>query len=219
MRPSLSFLWSVLVLSLASVIAARAQQPLNAEIRITKIEPIFVDSPKIMAGAYSKKAAPGRPAPWIEVDVTFDRVQTAKTEPKFADELTFNYYILLKNQLVTAEKKPTMLTGSVTHISTPDGKDLHSSIYVNPRTLAKLFDGKAPVNVAQSILDVGVTVSGKNGLLAAVAWKTPVTKDGKGWWENASYTPTPGLLLNKGETPFAPLEWDYFEPVKSKSSN
>ena len=111
-----------------------------------------------------------------------------------------------------------MLTGTVTHVCVPDGKDLHSSIYISPRTLAKMFDGKAPVTLTQAIADAGVAVSGKEGPLAAFAWKSQVTKEGKGWWENALYSPTPGLLLNKNETPFAPLEWDFFEAIKSKTN-
>ena len=218
--PSFKSIWPASVLFLAAVIAAQAQQPLNTEVRITKVEVAFVESPKLMANTYSKKSAAGKAASWIEVETTFERIP-AKTSPKFAEELTFNYYILLKNQLVSPDKKQTLLTGSVTHVSVPDGKDLHSCIYVTPRTLAKMFDGKSPVNVAQAVVDAGVTVTGKDGLLAAFAWKggTVVAKEGKGWWDNAIYTPKPGFLLNKSETPFAPLEWDYFESIKPKAAN
>ena len=219
MRPSIIFLRSFLVLTLGAVIVAQAQQPLNSEIKITKIEPAFVDSPKIQGGTYIKRPGAGRPVQWIEVEVTFDRIPSPKAVSKFAEELTFNYFILLKNQLSTTEKKPTMLTGSVTHVSIPDGKDLHSSIYISPRTIARMFDGKAPFTVAQAVVDAGVTVTGKEGLLAAFAWKTQVTKEGKGWWDNTMYSPTPGFLLNKNETPFAPLEWDFFEAIKPKTSN
>ena len=71
----------------------------------------------------------------------------------------------------------------------------------------------------QTVTDVGVTISGKNGLLAIATSKGTVKGD-KGWWDNtALYTPTPGALLNKSETPFAPLEWDYYEAIKSKAGN
>ena len=221
MRSSLSFICTALVLTLGTVSLAQAQQPLNSEIKITKIEPLFVESPKISGPAYTKRAASGRAAQWIELDVTFDRVLASKTSPKFADELTFTYYILLNNQLTTEDKKPTMLTGSVTHVTVHAGKDLHSSIYVSPRTILRMFDGKSPTSAAQAIFNVGVTVSGKDGFLAAFALKGgAVAKDGKYWWDNtALYTPVSGFLLNKGETPFAPLEWDYFEAIKPKSSN
>lgn len=218
MRPSFASIPLILSALLVVSIPSRAQQPaLNTEVTIAKIEPTLIDSPKISASGYSKKTS-GRPGSWLEVEVTFDRNALAK-EPKFAEELTFNYYILLKNESVNEDKKPTMLTGAVTHVHVPQEKGLHSVAYVSPRTLAKLFDGKVPVNAQQALIDVGVTVTGKDGLLAISTSKGTVKGD-KGWWDNtALYTPTAGAILNKSETPFAPLEWDYYEAIKSKSGN
>ncbi len=219
MRPSFSLLAAASLLSFtASPSVCHAQQaPLNSEIKITKIDPSFMDSPKINAAGYTKKST-GRPSPWLEVEVTFDRAALPK-EPKFAEELTFNYYILLKNDHVTEDKKRTMLTGSVTHVSVPEDKNLHSVAFVAPRTLARLFDGKAPVNAQQAVVDIGVTVTGKGGLMALSALNSPVQGD-KGWWDNAAaFTTVSGAVLNKNETPFAPLEWDFYEAIKSKSGN
>lgn len=193
-----------------------AQSVPNTEVQVTKLETAYVDSPKITAGGYNKKST-GRPSPWLEVEVTFDRAALPKA-PKYSDDLTFNYYILLKNEDATEDKKPTLLTGSVTHVHVPQEKALHSAMYVSPRVLAKLFDGKVPVNAAQAIVDAGVTISGKEGLLAIATAKGSVKGD-KGWWDNPQYTQTSGLLLNKSETPFAPLEWDYFEAIKPKAGN
>lgn len=218
MRSSPFALSASLLITLVAVSqTGLAQQALNSEVAITKIESSFVDSPKINAAGYNKKSTV-RPSPWLEVEVTFERAALPK-EPKFADELTFNYYVLLKNEQVNPDKKPTLLTGSVTHVNVPQEKALHSVMYVSPRTLARFFDGKAPVNAAQSIVDVGVTISGKDGLLAIHTAKGTVKGD-KGWWDNpAAFTVVSGALLNKNETPFAPLEWDFYEAIKSKSGN
>ncbi|MEI6277892.1 MAG: Amuc_1102 family pilus-like protein [Verrucomicrobiae bacterium] len=197
---------------------ARSQQaPLNSAILIQKIEPTFVESPKIISG-YSKKAQPRAPK-WLEIDVTFDRNVVPKA-PKFIEELTFNYYILLKNEKDTEDRKPTLLTGSVTHVHTPQEKGLHAVAYVSPRTLARFFEGKVPVNAQQTVEDVGIEVGG----LAIKTWKgqlggTPQAP--VGWWTALAqkYTSASGFVLSKDQTPFAPLEWDYFEPVKSKSGN
>lgn len=218
MRPSSATFISALLALLVVSPPVRAQQaPLNSEVAITKIEDNFIESPKIQAGTYSKKSQT-RPGSWLEVEVTFDRNVLPKA-PKFADELTFNYYILLKNEHVTEDKKPTLLTGSVTHVHIPQEKGLHSVEYVRPRTLAKFFEGKAPVNAQQTVVDIGVEIMGKDGLLAISTMKGTVKGD-KGWWSNTGlYTVTPGAILNKNETPFAPLEWDYYEAIKSKSGN
>jgi hypothetical protein len=201
---------------LAFSLPARSQQaPINTEILIQKIEPTFVESPKLASG-YAKKSQ-ARPLKWLEIEVTFER--NAKVE-KFADELTFHYYILLKNETATEDRKPTLLTGSVTHVLTPQEKGLHAVAYVNPRTLANFFDGKVPVNVQQTLMDYGVTVTGKDGLLAILSMKPQGVKGDKGWWDTpTAYTSVPGFILSKDQTPFAPLESDYFEPVKSKSGN
>jgi len=220
MRSSLFSIALVVSVGLAFSLPARSQQaPVNTEILIQKIEPTFVESPKIASG-YSKKS-PGRPLKWLEVEVLFDR--NAKI-PKFADELTFQYYILLKNERATEDRKPTLLTGSVTHVLTPQEKGLHAVVYASPRTLAKFFDGKDPVNVQQAVEDVGVEVKGGGALLAIKTWKGQLggtVQAPVGWWTAGaqSYSSVPGFILNKNETPFAPLEWDYFEPVKSKSGN
>jgi hypothetical protein len=219
MRSSLLLTAVLVSVGIAIPLSGRAQQPqLNSEITIQKIEPAFVESPKISSPGYTKKSQ-GRALKWLEIEVVFDRIASAKS-PKYADELTFNYYILLKNEAESEDGKPTLLTGSVIHVHTPQEKALHSVAYVSPRTLAKFFAGKVPVNVAQSLADYGVTVSGKEGLLAIHSMKPQGVKGGKGWWDDASpYSVVPGKILNKDETPFAPFEWDYFEPVKSKSAN
>lgn len=216
MRPSLVALGSLFLIG--SQLLAQ-QTSLNTEVSILKIEPAFVDSPKLSVPGYSKRASGGgRPVPWLEVEVAFDRNPASKGD-KYADELTVNYYILLKNETANEDRKPTLLTGSVTHIHVPQEKALHSSIYLNPRTLSKLFDGKAPVNAQQALTDVGVTISDKDGLLAIATLKGTVKGD-KGWWDNPTgFTVVPGLLSNKNETPFAPLDWDYFEVIKAKSGN
>lgn len=217
MRPSPATIFPALLALLVVSTSVWAQQaPLNSEVAITKIEPSLIESPKIPSSGYTKRTQV-RPGSWLEVEVTFDRNVIPKA-PKFADELTFNYYILLKNEHATEDKKPTLLTGSVTHVHVPQEKGLHSVVYVNSRALSKFFDGKPPVNAQQAVLDVGVEISGKDGLLAISTSKGTVKGD-KGWWTSGLYTPTPGVVLNKNETPFAPLEWDYYEAIKSKSGN
>jgi len=195
---------------------AFSQAPLNSEIQISKIEANLIDSPKINVGGYSKKA-PGRPGQWLEVEVTFDRAPNPKS-PLYADELTFNYYILLKNEADTEDRKPTLLTGSVTHVHVAQGKGLHAVAFVSPKTLARFFAGKVPVNAQAMLVDYGVTVTGKEGLLAIATSKGSVKGD-KGWWDNPIYAPTAGFVLSKDQTPFAPLEWDFYEAVKPSAKN
>ncbi len=200
---SLSLILGVVFLSAS--LPAVAQ--LNTEYKISKIEPNFIDSPNYQGPNYNKRT---KPQAWLEVEVTFDWEPRAK-EPKYTDELIFNYYILLKAKTQQAPNG-VLLTGSVTHASIPQGRDMHSVVYVSPRSLERFFDGKLPVNAAAAVEAVAVTISKQGQVVAEYLGGNFKSQ----WW--TSYQQTPGFVLNKGETPFAPLAWDYYEAIKPKSS-
>ena len=198
------------------------QAQVKSEFSIKKIEPARVDTPQISAGTY-RKQQPGaaRPTPWLEVDVNFERDEVSKEAPKLSDDLTVNFYILLNNSAISEDKQPTLLTGSTTISDVPYGKGLHVAAFVAPQTLARYFDGKAPINIQQAVVDVGVTISNATGVVAISSFKSAeVAKQGKGWWESdAGMTKVTGRVLEKNQTPFAPLAWDYYLPSKSKAAN
>ena len=181
---------------------------LNTEYKITKVEPNFLESPNFQGPRYDKRGA--KPQSWLEVEVTFDWEPRLK-EPKYTDELTFNYYILLKAKTPQAPNG-VLLVGSVTHSSIPQGRDMHSVVYVSPRALERFFDGKVPANAAQSVEAVAVTISKQGQVVAEFTGGSFKSQ----WW--TSFQQTPGFVLNKSETPFAPLAWDYYEAIKPKSS-
>jgi len=86
---------------------------------------------------------------------------------------------------------------------------MNSVMYISPRTLERFFDGKAPGTAASALVDVGVTITKQGQLVAEKSWK------GKGqWW--SSLEQVNGYVLNKNETPFAPLAWDYYEAIKAR---
>jgi hypothetical protein len=181
-----------------------AQQ--NTEFKITKVEPTFVESPNYSGPRYDKRGA--KAGSWLEVEVTFEWLPKLK-EPKYTEELAANFYILLNNK---SQQFPqgALLTGTVNMMSIPQGKDLRTVVYLSPRTLERMFDGKAPTNAAQTVIDVGVTLSKQGQVVATTSWKSTSGE----WWPK--FQQTPGYVLNKNETPFAPLAWDYYEAIKPK---
>jgi hypothetical protein len=190
-----------------STISAFGQAP-NTEFRVLAIQPQFLESPAYGGVRYDKRGS--RAKEWLEVEVTFEW-QPRLRDPKYADELTFNYYILLKNKSALYPQG-TLLVGSVTHTSIPQERDMHSVVYISPRTLERFFDGRAPSNVDQALVDIGVTVTRQGQEVAATSWKS---RSGS-WWPQ--FPQTPGFVLNKNETPFAPLAWDYHEAIKPRAS-
>jgi hypothetical protein len=196
------------ILAATLPLVAHAQQA-NTEFKITKITPDLVTTPEynFSFGPKGKKVAKNKN--FLEVEVSFDW-QPRAAKPEFLDELTFNYYILLNNK-DRENPQGTLLVGSVTHVAIPQSKALNSVMYVSPRTLERFFAGKVPGTAAAAITDVGVTITKQGQLVADFSWK------GKGqWW--SSMQQVPGYVLNKNETPFAPLAWDYYEAIKARPS-
>jgi hypothetical protein len=82
-------------------------------------------------------------------------------------------------------------------------------MYISPRTLERFFEGKIPTSASSAVVDVGVTITKQGQLVAESIWK------GRGQWWSTLQQVT-GYVLNKSETPFAPLAWDYYEAIKSR---
>ncbi len=146
---------------------------------------------------------------WMMVETEFAYEPRERNADPFLDELTLNYYILLDNK---SRENPagTLLVGTVTHVAIPPGKELHSVAFVSPRTLQRFFEGKTP-SKAQATQAVGITISRQGQIVAEQSIGA-----GKGkpqWWNQ--FQQTPGYVLSKDETPFAPLFWDYYEALKA----
>ncbi|MEI6323443.1 MAG: Amuc_1102 family pilus-like protein [bacterium] len=180
---------------------------INTAFQITKIDLSMPNTPAITSDMPAKST--GMPKKWLEVDVSFNWKSTLNTE-KYADDVVVNYYILLANKSI-AFPQGTLLTGQVTHTAIPANSqtELRSVMFVAPRTLERFFDGRVPSSKETAIVDIGVTISRQGQVVASKSLKG--TGD---WWPQ--YPQTPGYLLNKNETPFAPLCWDYYEPIKKQ---
>jgi hypothetical protein len=165
----------------------------RADYSILKISPAVDSTPQITFNLGPESHPQPRAGQWIEVEVNFE------SRIDWTDELTVKYYILLAGQC---------LTGSVTHIDIPRGRDLYSVMYVSPRTIARILNGQqlAP----QDIQDVGVQLVKEGQVLFTKSWKA---QGDQAWWENMPQVT--GKVLNKNETPFAALIWDRYEQIKA----
>jgi hypothetical protein len=187
MRP---LVCSFLILFSLSIFVAHAQvrAPGGREFQITRINKEFVATPDFGIG-------PGRAgvnARWLEVEVEFNAA------PEWTEELTLKYYILFSGRL---------LTGEVTHVNIPGGLN-RSVMYVLPAGLAR-FAGNRPLlpNTVQNIAVQIVQGGAVKDELSLV--RTP------GQWF-AALPPISGFVLNKNETPFAPLYWDRYAEIKTR---
>jgi len=162
---------------------------------IKKISPAVDMTPE-----YSVNPTPqhpsGRSQQWLEVEVAFE------SNIEWTDELTVRYFILIDDQC---------LTGEVTHIDIPrssPGRELYSVMYISPRTLQHITGGKQLSS--NDIQDVGVQLVSKGQVLVTKSYKAQGDQQ---WWQ--SLQQVAGKVLNKNQTPFAPMLWDRYEQIKA----
>jgi hypothetical protein len=182
------FFFSLMAIAALSL-SASSQVPIGpGAVKLGKIQPAVIKSPDYQINAGPQKRTIF--GSWLEVEVEF------QTSPEMVDELTFKYTILFEK---------TLLDGEVTHVNIPQGRDHYSVMYVAPRTLLRLTGGR-PLTPA-SIQNVWVQVTKQGQLLDQTSYKP-------GAIPNLPHVA--GLVLNKNETPFAPLYYDRYEAIKAK---
>src|SRR6266705_5344266 len=178
-------------LALFVLLITWAQIALAADFQITKITKNLISTPDFNYGGGGRYRINQRDR-WLEVEVEF------VAAPDWTDELTFKYYILFNGSL---------LTGEVTHVNIPAGRENRSVMYVPPRALARFANNRP--NTENSIQNIAVQIV-QGGTVQAEA---SLNRAQPQWY--AALPQVSGLVLNKDQTPFAPLYWDRYEQIKT----
>ncbi|MGZ4983592.1 MAG: Amuc_1102 family pilus-like protein [Chthoniobacterales bacterium] len=182
---------SILVLLLLASLCFAQSARADANFQITKITKNLISSPGFtFVGA--EQFAQNLRDRWLEVEVEFT------SAPEFSDELTFKYYVLVGNKV---------LTGEVTHMNVPAGRENRSVMYVPPKVLARFNAGRAVTLASVGNIAVQIVQQG------AVKSELSLERMAANWF--GTLPQVSGLLLNKNETPFAPLYWDRYEQIKA----
>ena len=174
----------------ASVAMAKAQLRGAVDFQLLKISTNFISSPQFTYTGAGQFQADQRER-WLEVEVTF------ACAPEFTDELTLKYFILVNGKL---------LTGEVTHVNIPAGRENRSVMYVTPKTLQRLLLGRTVTNNAVQNTAVQLIQQG------ALKDEISAQRTAPQWY--ATLPQVGGLVLNKNETPFMPLYWDRYCQIK-----
>lgn len=183
----------LIALLLISGTAAFGQRRVPTEFQLTKITRNLISPPQYSYSGAEQFTSNQRER-WLEVEVEFSAT------PAFTDELTLKYFILFNGKL---------FSGEVTHVNVSAGRENRSVIYVSPRTLARFTGNRAAEltaiqNIAVQIVQQGVVKDESSLVRAQPQWFANVPQ-------------IAGFLLNKNETPFAPLYWDRYEQIKASS--
>jgi hypothetical protein len=167
-----------------------AAQTRGKDFQLTKINKNLVTTPQIVYTGAQQYPTNQRDR-WLEVEVEF------ATAPEFTDELVFKYFILIGGKV---------LTGEVTHVNIAAGRDHRSVMYVSPHGLSRFLGNNA------------VTTNSVQNVVVQIVEKGAI-KDEMSLARAPGYAGLPtasGFVLNKNETPFAPLYWDRYEQIKSR---
>jgi hypothetical protein len=181
--------WLALCLFLPTVLFAQTRPA--KEFQITRITRNFIATPQFTHAGAEAFPVDTRER-WLQVETEFTAA------PAVTDELTVKYFVLFNG---------TVFTGEVTHTNVLAGRERRSVIYMPPRTVARFTPANRPLgpnsvqNVAVQLLQQGKFEDELSLNRAPAQWY-------------ASLRQVTGLLLNKNETPFAPLYWDRYEQIK-----
>lgn len=189
MRASVPVL--VTTVLLAGAFRPFAQTRAGSGFQITRITKNLIAAPQFVSGG-ADQGQTNRLNQWLQVEVEF------AATPEATDDLTFKYYILFNGRL---------LTGEVTHTNVLAGRDNRSVMYVSPRTLTR-FLGNRPLT-ANSVQNIAVQIVQQGAIKdeMSLARATPQ------WF--AALPQVSGFVLNKNETPFAPVNWDRYEQIRT----
>ncbi len=184
----------VLVFSLAAFAALLAssfgQAPIRAgDVKIDKIMPSVVKTPEFALNAGTTKRF--KSLDWLEVEVEF------QTVPEMLDELSFSFKIQVNGKLYV---------GQVDHVDIPKGREHYTVAYMSPRALDQAMNGKILTQAAIQGIWVDATKQGQVIATLSTA-KTAVP----------NLPQIGGKILNKAQTPFAPLWYDRYEALKPAS--
>ncbi len=155
-----------------------------------------------------------KPKEWLEFEVPFvaSAPKGSKADVKTLDSLNFKYYLYLDNP---DKAKKKILTADVTHVNVPIGEAMASVVYLSPASILSLT-GKERIDAsAVTLWAVEVTRDGAMVGFLSSKGKSPNDAGAKWWTADNAPPQVPGLLLNKSQTPFAPLWGDYHADVQA----
>ena len=168
-------------------------------------KPTYDDIPSPEFGGAKNKAF--KPKDWLEIETKLNISLSPEPATKTCDKITVKWYIAVKN----AEKSGTFLlfTKDIDYVNVPVSEEVYCSVYLSPSSIKRLTGFDRAGKSAVEYVGYEVLINGEK-----VAQET--SKGKPGWWNAASDKISRSdkvPLLNKAETPFAPMWWDRYAEV------
>ena len=119
-----------------------------------------------------------------------------ETDAEWTDELEFTTYVFVEK---SAKNPEVMYRNTVTYVNLAKGRHL-SDVFLHPDTLSRFG---VPKYVAVVVKAGGRVVASESSAT------TP------NWWDR--FSPVDGVLLHRGQTPFAVIDFDSYPCIKSSA--
>ena len=168
----------------------------------------FVQAPNL---AGTSGASAGGNTQWLKVE--FHYGTTAALTTPFLDSIQFKVWIegldlQAKNAPVPGKGASVALTGDVTYINVPAGKDLYGVFYVHPNTLVRYSDDRGYEQFERKY-DVHVEAYVGGALMDAIDKNK---EQDPNWFK--PLTPVANLVYRQNQTPFIIADPDRYPAIK-----
>jgi hypothetical protein len=142
---------------------------------------------------------------WLQVYVEYETVGNRRG---WTDEITIKWSLLVRPNKTT---KPMLLQETATYVDVADGKH-RAVMYVRPGFIRRNCDTKSP-NKAHFAVYVEISSEGRG--LARDEFSRSLPQN---WWlaKEPAVRFMEGELLSPDDTPFAALDYDFYEHPKHK---
>lgn len=186
---------SLVVMSIA--LSAQAQ---DVRCRITDLDLRTVRTPQFQDSRFGSS---GSRYEWLEAIVEYE---TDARRGEWTDEITIEWSLLVR----PGDRRPLLLKRRVTYVDIEEG-DHHAAIYLRPGFVRRYTEQKTP---NESDFAVYVEISAGGDRLARAEESKQRQPDN--WWRagEPNVKIVEGELLPRTETPFAHIDYDYFEHIK-----
>lgn len=192
---------ALVALGLLLALAVRAQDN-RVRVTIGKVDLRTVRTPIFQSSSNPQATSEYE---WLQVYVEYE---TAGARRGWADEVTIQWFLLVRPPNIS---KPILLKETATYVDVADGKH-HAVMYVRPGFIRRHCDTKSP-NKSHFAAYVEISSEGKN-----LAKEDSRSSQPKNWWsaKEPAVRLVEGELMSPDDTPFAALDYDFYEHPKRK---
>ncbi len=149
---------------------------------------------------------------WLQIAVRYQTRTVANR--RWLDEMTLNWHLAM---VTKEEEYGLVMHEEVTYADIDlDDKDHYAVVYVRPAILERYYpDGG---DVKEKHIRIYLEFSVNNNTLVTYYFPEDIEKPAKPWWQWGApkVLTRPNELQSRDETPFAPLEYEALEHIKTE---